>query len=156
MGFLISQNIRWRLWDLMTQSIFDKIAIKWIFNKSCQIWTLIYVSHCTRENRSKKSQGSELFNAHGYPPGMLQFLATLLGILWNLDSNSMIWPLFSIICSLHCIHWCTSSPCVAQILVGAQVSFLWHYTYFYDTLEALCCNLLRFVKRVALLCSPAI
>ncbi|GMP45880.1 hypothetical protein CsSME_00014241 [Camellia sinensis var. sinensis] len=55
----------------MTQSIFDKIAIKWIFNKSCQIWTLIYVSHCTRENRSKRSRGSELFNARGYPPGML-------------------------------------------------------------------------------------
>ncbi|GMP66936.1 hypothetical protein CsSME_00027088 [Camellia sinensis var. sinensis] len=54
----------------MTQSIFDKIAIKWIFNKSCQIWTLIYVSHCTRENRSKRSRGSELFNACGYPPGM--------------------------------------------------------------------------------------
>ncbi|GMP79563.1 hypothetical protein CsSME_00035051 [Camellia sinensis var. sinensis] len=51
----------------MTQSIFDKIAIKWIFNKSFQIWTLIYVSHCTRENRSKRSRGSELFNARGYP-----------------------------------------------------------------------------------------
>ncbi|GMP56426.1 hypothetical protein CsSME_00020919 [Camellia sinensis var. sinensis] len=51
----------------MTQSIFDKIVIKWIFNKSCQIWTLLYVSHCTRETRSKRSRGFELFNARGYP-----------------------------------------------------------------------------------------
>ncbi|GMP68050.1 hypothetical protein CsSME_00027802 [Camellia sinensis var. sinensis] len=72
----------------MTQSIFDKIVIKWIFNKSCQNWTLIYVSHCTRENRSKRSRGSELFNARGYPPGMLQSHTS--NLLYTLFINRFI------------------------------------------------------------------